>query len=55
MTMKMLVLVLGSLINSFDWKLEDGMTPDDIYMEDKFGLAMEKAQPLRAIPVSLRN
>ncbi|XP_028762746.1 geraniol 8-hydroxylase-like [Neltuma alba] len=55
LAMKMLVLILGSLINSFDWKLEDGMVPEDMDMEDKFGIAMEKAQPLRAVPVSLRN
>lgn len=53
LAMRMLVLVLGSLINSFDWKLENGMKPEDMDMEDKFGIAMEKAQPLRAVPVTL--
>ncbi|XP_054824027.1 geraniol 8-hydroxylase-like [Prosopis cineraria] len=53
LAMKMLVLILGSLINSFDWELEDGMTPEDKDMEDKFGIVMEKAKPLRAVPVRL--
>ena len=37
---------------SFDWKLEDGVTPERLYMEDKYGLVLHKAQPLRAIPIS---
>ncbi|XP_038687187.1 LOW QUALITY PROTEIN: geraniol 8-hydroxylase-like [Tripterygium wilfordii] len=47
----MLHLMLGSLIHSFDWKLEDGVTPETMNMEDKFGLTLQKAQPLRAIPI----
>ncbi|KAJ1384351.1 SecE superfamily [Sesbania bispinosa] len=31
----MLLLMLGSLINSFDWKLEDGMSLEDIDMDDR--------------------
>ncbi|KAJ4824624.1 hypothetical protein Tsubulata_029172 [Turnera subulata] len=47
---RMLHLMLGSLINSFDWRLEDGVTPEKMDMEDRFGLTLEKAEPLRAIP-----
>lgn len=46
---RMLLLMLGSLINSFDWKLEDGMKPEDMDMDDKFGITLQKAQPLRVI------
>ncbi|XP_050206780.2 geraniol 8-hydroxylase-like [Mercurialis annua] len=50
---RMLHLMLGSLVHSFDWKLEDGVTPENIDMEEKFGLTLEKAQPLRAIPIQV--
>lgn len=45
--------MLGGLIHSFDWKLEDGVTPETLDMEDKFGLVVYKARPLRAIPISI--
>ena len=47
LAMRMLHLMLGSLINSFDWKLEDEKT---MALEDKFGLTLQLAQPLRAVP-----
>ncbi|XVE64955.1 hypothetical protein DITRI_Ditri07aG0143000 [Diplodiscus trichospermus] len=48
---RMLHLMFGSLIHSFDWKLEGGMSPKDINMEEKFGLSLQMAEPLRAIPI----
>ncbi|KAK9698658.1 hypothetical protein RND81_08G121500 [Saponaria officinalis] len=50
---RMLHLMLGSLIHGFDWKLEDGTLPEKMDMEEKFGISLEKAQRLRAIPVRL--
>ncbi|XP_021901787.1 geraniol 8-hydroxylase-like [Carica papaya] len=47
---KMLHLMLASLLHSFDWKLEEGLTPLGTDMEEKFGLTLHKAQPLLAIP-----
>ncbi|CAM8922589.1 unnamed protein product [Rhodiola kirilowii] len=44
-------VLLASLIHSFDWKLENGMKPEDIDMNDKFGLSVHKLVPLHAIPV----
>lgn len=38
LAIRMLHLMLGSLLHSFEWKPEDGITPEDINMEDKFGL-----------------
>lgn len=52
---RMLHLILGSLINSFDWKLEDDMNPEDMDMDDKFGITLQKAQPLRIILVKISN
>ena len=39
---RMLYLMLGSLINSFYWKLKD----ESMDMEEKFGLTITKAKPL---------
>ncbi|KDP25563.1 hypothetical protein JCGZ_20719 [Jatropha curcas] len=35
LAIRMLHMMLASLINSFDWKLEDGVTPENIDMEDR--------------------
>lgn len=51
LAMRMLHLMLGSIINSFVWKLEDGVTLQNMNMDDKFGLALEMAKPFRAIPI----
>lgn len=48
---RMLLLMLGSLVNSFDWELEGGMKPEDMDMDDKFGLTLQKAKPLRILPL----
>lgn len=48
---RMLHLMLGSLVHSFDWTLEGGIKPEDLNMEDKFGISLAMAQPLRAVPV----
>ncbi|KAM4072699.1 hypothetical protein ACB094_11G158500 [Castanea mollissima] len=51
LALRMLHLMLGSLIHTFDWKVEGGFKPKDIYFEEKFGLTLQKAEPLRAIPI----
>ncbi|GAB4856970.1 hypothetical protein Ancab_040510 [Ancistrocladus abbreviatus] len=48
---RMLHCVLGSLLHLFDWKLEDGITPENIDMDDKFGFTLVKAKSLYAIPI----
>lgn len=47
LAIRMLHLMLGSLIHNFDWKLEG----EDKNLDDKFGLTLQTAQPLKAIPV----
>ncbi|XP_065858095.1 geraniol 8-hydroxylase-like [Euphorbia lathyris] len=47
---KMLHLILGSLINNFDWKIEEGCETKTLNMDDKFGGTLEKANPLRVMP-----
>lgn len=53
LAVRMVPVMLGSLLNSFDWKLEGGIAPKDLDMEEKFGITLQKAQPLRAVPVNL--
>ncbi|CAJ2629430.1 unnamed protein product [Trifolium pratense] len=45
LAVRMLHLMLGSLINSFDWKLENNMEAKDMNLD----------KPLRAIPVALNK
>ncbi|KAG5588681.1 hypothetical protein H5410_049115 [Solanum commersonii] len=50
-TLRMVPVMLGSLLISFDWKLEEATsTPKELDMEEKFGITLAKARPLRAIP-----
>ena len=51
LAVRMLHLMLGSLIHTFDWKLEDGVKREDINMEEKFGLTLQIAHPLRVVPI----
>ncbi|KAK3224751.1 hypothetical protein Dsin_004613 [Dipteronia sinensis] len=40
LAMRVLYLMLGTLIHSFDWKLEGGVEPEKMDMDDKFGIAL---------------
>lgn len=53
LAMRMLYSMLGTLINSFDWELEDGFTPENLNMDENFHFVLQKSQPLRAIPYSI--
>ncbi|XP_024993052.1 geraniol 8-hydroxylase-like [Cynara cardunculus var. scolymus] len=48
---RMLHMTLGSLIHKFDWKLEGDMRAQDMDMEEKFGITLQKKVPLMAIPI----
>ena len=50
LAMRMVPVMLGSLINCFDWKLEGGIAPEEMDMEEKFGITLAKLHPLRAVP-----
>ncbi|XP_004310205.1 PREDICTED: geraniol 8-hydroxylase-like [Fragaria vesca subsp. vesca] len=50
LAIRMLHLMLGSLLNNSDWKLEDGVVAETMNMDEKFGLTLQKAQPLRVVP-----
>ncbi|KAI3495021.1 hypothetical protein L1887_37127 [Cichorium endivia] len=50
---RMLHIMLGSLIQNFDWRLEGNIRPQAMDMEDKFGLTLPRKVPLMAIPIKL--
>ncbi|KAK9742862.1 hypothetical protein RND81_03G201400 [Saponaria officinalis] len=47
---RMLHHMLATLLHSFNWKHAHGLSPQDIDVEEKFGIALQKVQPLEAIP-----
>ncbi|XP_043716958.1 geraniol 8-hydroxylase-like [Telopea speciosissima] len=54
LALRMVHLMLASLLQSFNWKLEGGMCSKEMDMADKFGITLQKAQPLRAIPLQVQ-
>nr|AJD87465.1 cytochrome P450 CYP76AD9 [Opuntia ficus-indica] len=48
---RMLNLMLATLVHNFNWKLEDGMIPKDLDMTEKFGITLQKVNPLQVIPI----
>ncbi|GER30839.1 geraniol 8-hydroxylase [Striga asiatica] len=50
LAVRMVPVMLGSLLNSFDWKLPG---PGDLDMAEKFGITLQKAQPLWAVPIPI--
>jgi len=48
-------LVLAQMVHCFDWKLPNGMMPNDLDMTEKFGLVMTRAQHLMVIPTYRLN
>ncbi|XP_058107399.1 cytochrome P450 76T24-like [Magnolia sinica] len=47
---RMVHLILASFLHSFNWKLPNGMMPQDMDMNSKFGITLQLATPLLAIP-----
>lgn len=50
---RMVHLMVATLIHNFDWKLENGMRPKEVDLNEKFGLSLQKALPLKAMPIKL--
>ncbi|KAL0425895.1 UNVERIFIED_CONTAM: cytochrome [Sesamum radiatum] len=50
---RMVHLMLATLISSFDWKLEEGLKAEEVDMDERFGLTLQKAIPLMAVPTQL--
>uniref|UniRef100_A0A453A7C6 Uncharacterized protein n=1 Tax=Aegilops tauschii subsp. strangulata TaxID=200361 RepID=A0A453A7C6_AEGTS len=45
-------LLLASLVHKTEWRLPDGMAPEDIDLNDCYGTVLNLATPLGAVPVS---
>lgn len=41
---RVLHLMLASLLHAFDWKLEEGVKPEDMNTEESSGLTLQKAR-----------
>ncbi|CAN7056476.1 unnamed protein product, partial [Brassica rapa subsp. trilocularis] len=52
--MKTVPLILASLLHSFHWKLQNGVLPEGLDMDESFGLTLHKTNPLYAVPVKKR-
>ncbi|XP_059643523.1 geraniol 8-hydroxylase-like [Cornus florida] len=47
---RMVSLMLASIIQSFGWRLPEGTTPENLDMEEQFGVTLKKAVSLLVIP-----
>ncbi|XP_061350057.1 geraniol 8-hydroxylase-like [Gastrolobium bilobum] len=54
LAVRMLPLMLGSLVNCYNWKLEEGINLDDLDKEDEYGITLEKSQPVRIVPTKVK-
>ncbi|GAA0156575.1 oxygenase [Lithospermum erythrorhizon] len=50
---RMVPVMLGSLLNSFEWKLQSGITQEQLDMVEKDGVVLQMEKPLQAIPIPL--
>ena len=51
-TLRSVPLLLASLVHNTEWRLADGMAPEDIDLSDRYATVLNLATPLRAVPVS---
>lgn len=48
--LRMVQLVTATLVHSFDWDLADGQLPEELNMEEGYGLTLQRAKPLKVHP-----
>lgn len=53
LAIRMIPVMLGSLLNNFDWSVDLKLEPKAFDMTEKFGITVEKANPLCAVPTPL--
>jgi len=49
--LRMVTVTTATLVQSFDWELPAGQTPDKLNMEEAFSLLLQRAAPLMVHPV----
>ena len=47
--LKMVQVTLANLLHAFAWRLPDGVAPEKLSMQEKFGLAVPRLVPLEAV------
>lgn len=52
---RVMSLMLVSLVAHFDWKLPDNMLPEELDLDDTFGVTSQKAIPLLLVPTTIDN
>jgi len=45
-------LMVASLLHNFEWNLADGLIPEQMNMDEQFGLTLKRVQPLRVQAIS---
>nr|XP_043607913.1 7-ethoxycoumarin O-deethylase-like [Erigeron canadensis] len=53
LAMRMLPVMLGSLLNNFDWYIDTKTICKELDMTEKFGITIQKSIPLCVVPVPL--
>ncbi|KAF3438090.1 hypothetical protein FNV43_RR20846 [Rhamnella rubrinervis] len=48
--LRMVHLLTASLVQAFDWELEDGLMPEKLNMDEAYGLTLQRAAPLMVHP-----
>ncbi|CAN6224632.1 unnamed protein product [Urochloa humidicola] len=54
MATRVVTLLLASVLHAFEWRLPEGMRPEDVDVRDRFGTSLNMVTPLRAVPVPVR-
>ncbi|WOH03424.1 hypothetical protein DCAR_0622821 [Daucus carota subsp. sativus] len=52
---RVMSLMLVSLVGQFDWELPNNMSPEELDLDDTFGVTSQKAIPLVLIPKTLNH
>lgn len=53
LAIRMIPMMLGSLLNNFDWKLDTSNQHETLDMTEKFGITLQKVNPLCVVPIPL--
>ncbi|KAJ0800894.1 putative geraniol 8-hydroxylase [Helianthus annuus] len=53
LALRTIPIILGSLVNNFDWNLDVNLQPKVLDMTERFGISLHKANPLCLIPMPL--
>ncbi|CAN6217868.1 unnamed protein product [Urochloa humidicola] len=55
MATRVVTLLLASVLHAFEWRLPEGMQPEDVDVRDRFGTSLNMVTPLRAVPVPVHR